>query len=329
MIRCPRTLLAAAVLPLALTSTASASRRPEPEFHTRLAVEGPSIRSLTINAVAANGGMTGWRWVRRLEFRQRFQVHDAEGHLQGHGQLLKRLAKAGGSFFERAEDAAVSAPPLVRALGPEGVFVLRGARPVDDPVLEAAWVREAYRDFLALSLPHVLEWSQVRKTYRGVVPVRGVPCHQILVTSLPGWRPFEGREFLVSLACDDLRVLALEDWAADRPDRIHRAWFGNHTTATDGTVGHTWRYPRRWEYLDEDGDTVTLLLDALTVNPRMDDAIFRPSPDREAGAVTQGPRETAPVPGDRMPGDHPRRTFFVRTPSWSYYMQGKHRQTLE
>jgi len=322
-----------AALVLCLASATGAAARPADTRDrlpgTVVVPRGEDVRRIVNRAVLARGTRAGWEWVRRLEYRQSFQVRNATGRLIHHGQQLKHIVKHGQTMFSRAEDFAPSRPPLVRCLGPTGLWVRRAGHAVGDRLLEDAYLHETFRDFLFLSLPHVLHWRGCEKVYQGERPVHGVPCHQVLVTRLPGWRTFEDNEFLVSISVDDYRVVAVSFWAERDSCTKTDVFFENYTLQTDGSHGNTWWIPCRWEVFEPDGTVTRHVLDGIRVNPRLDMALFTPAPGKDAGFDADRERHGEFVPADRLPREAPRKTFFVRPPSWDYYLSGKRQRALK
>ena len=291
--------------------------------------QGPDVRRVILRAIKARGGRDGWKWIRRLKYRQRINVLSPTGKLLHRAHELKHFWKQGTSQFTRAENYEPSAPPFIRCLGPRGLWLRRAGHTVRDNLIEGAYLREAFRDFLILSLPHVLRWKACDRVYQGIRPVRGVPCYQILVTKLPGWRTFEDHEFFVSISVDDHRVVALSHWRETTPHEKTDIFFERYKLLADGSRGHTYCLPYKWTEIEPDGTTTHTVLDAIEINPKMNIELFLPVPGKEAGFHADMARNAEHVPADRIPEKAPRKTFFVRPPSWRYYLEGKRQQSLK
>jgi len=292
-----------------------------------LVPDGPAPQSIVIRTVQANGGTHGWRWVRRLRYRARRQSSDIHGAFLDRGREIKHFQKHRGSFLARFEDSAMSAPPLIRVLGPNGPWTLRGGMRVPCGADVTAFEFEAFLDYLVLSLPYVLQWKGVPKIYQGRVPVRGISCYQLLCSTLPGWRPFEGHRLLVSISVDDYRIVAMSLWPEKQPKDKTTVYLSNHKMTSDGTMGHNWRYPRRWEILRPSGATTIVRLDALEINPRFDPRIFSPPPPgKQAGFAHTVEADKEPTPNDRIPAMAPRKTMFVRGEAEGYYRRRSNEQ---
>ena len=312
-----------AILCLELVFSAPLYAQKTMEFGSVMIPNGPDIRNIIVRAIKAKGGKSGWEWVRRLKFRQRYRVYTATGRLLHHGRELKHIVKHAHTHYARSENYEPSTPPFIRCLSPTGIWLLRAGHALKDTLIESSYLRETYLDFLVLSLPHVLRWRQCDRVYQGIRPVHGIPCYQILVSKLPRWKTFEDHEFLVSFSVDDYRLVALSFWPERSASEKTDVFFEAYERLSDGSHGHDYVLPSKWKIIHADGRQKEISIDSVEVNPSIDMAIFSPPPGKDAGFHADSERNLRHVPKNRLPKSPPRKTFFVRPPSWRYYLEGK------